>query len=81
MHLQAKHRHKEVAKVPTWALPCLQDIASDGEIGRTVRNYKMHAVAFYNEAVRSLHGAGEYSHHRCKFGSQNAFFDVQSSEQ
>eukprot|EP00973_Karenia_brevis_P008913 1206703-Karenia_brevis.AAC.1 len=41
-----------MAKVPTWAWSCLQDIDdADGDQMRTVRNYEMHAVAFDNEAV------------------------------
>eukprot|EP00973_Karenia_brevis_P010119 1370695-Karenia_brevis.AAC.1 len=51
MHLHAKHRHKEMLEVPTWAWPCPQDIIrSDGEHVRAITNYEMHAVAFYNEA-------------------------------
>eukprot|EP00973_Karenia_brevis_P049787 6913313-Karenia_brevis.AAC.1 len=41
-----------MAKFPRWAWPCVQDILdADGEVVRTVRNYEMHAVASYNEAV------------------------------
>eukprot|EP00973_Karenia_brevis_P011768 1594279-Karenia_brevis.AAC.1 len=65
-----------MSRVPAWAWPCVQDIVdANSDTVCTVRNYEMHAVAFYNETVCCK----EEEHIRvigANFGSQNAFLDV-----